>query len=368
MQKGKLLLTIILLNVTAAFGAAETIWIAGKGGVYRSVLNEETGELSEPMLSCSFDSGSFLAIHPELDVIYATYAGRPDSGYASLVAKGTGGMLEIQSLQLVDPAARTPAHIGINAAGTLLSGSHYSSQSFFLLELEEDGRISNRMRRQMQAGSGPKPQQDKSHPHWGGFSKDGLTYHSVDLGTDEIWTYRLGAKLDDVKELRRIGFPPGSGPRHMAWDEESGFAYVSGELSLEVSALSYDASKGSFRALQRISAVAEGEGSEGSSLSEILLHPSGTFLYTAVRGKNLISAFRVEEETGLLGVIEREKSIVARPRNFCVTPSGKWLIAAGQDSDDLVVFKIDLETGELEPLASKVHVPTPVCVRAWGRM
>jgi 6-phosphogluconolactonase len=51
------------------------------------------------------------------------------------------------------------------------------------------------------------------------------------------------------------------------------------------------------------------------------------------------------------------------PRNFAIDPTGQYLLAANQNSDTLVVFKIDRATGKLTPVGAPTSVPRPVCVR-----
>ncbi len=53
------------------------------------------------------------------------------------------------------------------------------------------------------------------------------------------------------------------------------------------------------------------------------------------------------------------------PRNFCIDPSGQYILAANQDTDNVVVLKVNLETGALTPTGSQAKVPTPVCVKFW---
>jgi 6-phosphogluconolactonase len=50
------------------------------------------------------------------------------------------------------------------------------------------------------------------------------------------------------------------------------------------------------------------------------------------------------------------------PRNFTIEPSGRRLLAANQDSHNVVVFNIDLETGRLAPAGSQAEVGAPVCI------
>jgi 6-phosphogluconolactonase len=51
------------------------------------------------------------------------------------------------------------------------------------------------------------------------------------------------------------------------------------------------------------------------------------------------------------------------PRNFRMDPSGKWLVAANQDSGDLMTFSIDTATGKLTATGEAAKVPFPVCVK-----
>ena len=51
------------------------------------------------------------------------------------------------------------------------------------------------------------------------------------------------------------------------------------------------------------------------------------------------------------------------PRNFNLDPSGRWLLAANQDSGNVVVFKVDEQTGRLAATGSEIKVGSPVCVR-----
>ncbi|MDQ8179543.1 lactonase family protein [Pelagicoccus sp. SDUM812005] len=343
----------------------EPLWIAGEGGVYRVELDDESGRLSEPVLACAYNSGSYLAIHPELDVLYSSYADEEGAGYASFKPSGDGRSLELQSVQRV---ASGTAHLAVSANGRFLAGAHYSEGVNYVLELEADGSISNRIKRLAQEGSGPKRPQRQARPHWVSFAGGDSLLHSVDLGTDEIWTYAVGDAAESVVLKHKVKFPLGTGPRHMALPEQGGVAYVSGELNLVVNSLFYDATSGRFSPLQYVSAVNAEDQVENSNLSEIQRHKSGRFVYTAVRGLNRIVAFSVDPETGLLQRIESEDARVNWPRNFTISDSGKWLIVAGQHSGEVRVFAIDPESGELDPVDTRIEIGNPVCVRAWGRL
>ena len=50
------------------------------------------------------------------------------------------------------------------------------------------------------------------------------------------------------------------------------------------------------------------------------------------------------------------------PRNFSLSPDGRWLLAANQNSDTLRSFRVDAATGLLTATTHEASVPQAVCV------
>jgi 6-phosphogluconolactonase len=50
------------------------------------------------------------------------------------------------------------------------------------------------------------------------------------------------------------------------------------------------------------------------------------------------------------------------PRHFAIDPSGEYLLVANQNSNNVVVFKIDKQSGEMKPTKVVVKAPSPVCL------
>ena len=48
---------------------------------------------------------------------------------------------------------------------------------------------------------------------------------------------------------------------------------------------------------------------------------------------------------------------------FAIDPSGTWLLAANQDTDTIVTFHIDQQTGRLHPTNHQTQIPNPVCIK-----
>jgi 6-phosphogluconolactonase len=67
--------------------------------------------------------------------------------------------------------------------------------------------------------------------------------------------------------------------------------------------------------------------------------------------------------SGALTLVETEPTHGQIPRNFGIDPSGAFLLAANLETDNVVVLRIDAETGRLTPSGNSLRVPMPVCVK-----
>jgi hypothetical protein len=59
----------------------------------------------------------------------------------------------------------------------------------------------------------------------------------------------------------------------------------------------------------------------------------------------------------------RNTGLVAAATSLGIDPTGRFLLAANQDSDSVVSFRIDAKSGKLQPTGHVAQVPTPVCVK-----
>jgi len=73
--------------------------------------------------------------------------------------------------------------------------------------------------------------------------------------------------------------------------------------------------------------------------------------------------YAIDQMDGMLTCIGHESTQGKTPRHFAVGPAGEFLLAANQDSDSVVPFRLDPASGELMATGHIVGVPTPVCVK-----
>jgi len=106
------------------------------------------------------------------------------------------------------------------------------------------------------------------------------------------------------------------------------------------------------------------QGFQGSSTTaEVVVHPSGRFVYGSNRGHDSVAIFSVDPSTGRLTPAGHELTGGKTPRNFNFDPSGRTMWAANQSTDNIVVFRVDTETGQLRRTGQELKVGAPVCVK-----
>lgn len=335
-------------------------------GIYRCSLDTNTGKLTEPELAAEISGPGFLALHPDHHHLYAVgkLDGVPSVVAYRIVQDGNDSGLELDNALPIGDG--TAAHVAVDQTGQMLLTAQYGGGSVAAFSLKPDGSLNNATDLIKHKGGSQVVQgrQDAPHAHWVGFSPDNRFAFVPDLGLDKVVIY----KIDPTKaNLTFHGYgevPAGGGPRHMKFHPNGKIIYVLNELALSVTVFDYDSDRGTMIAKQTIATI-EPELLEKEifkSASEIRVHPSGKFVYSANRGHDTITAFRVNQSSGELSVIEVEPVRGATPRNFNLAPSGRWLLAAGQDSHTLASFGVDAETGELTYNRSNVTAPSAICV------
>jgi 6-phosphogluconolactonase len=86
-------------------------------------------------------------------------------------------------------------------------------------------------------------------------------------------------------------------------------------------------------------------------------------LYTSNRGHDSIALFSIDGHNGTLTLVDHFPTQGKAPRNFEIDPTGKFLLVANQDSNNIVVFRIDPNSGRLTPTGQTLHMPSPVCLK-----
>ena len=338
-------------------------------GIYRARLDLATGELSPPELAAASTSPSFLAVHPQNRFLYAvnevaTFEGAATGAVSAFAVDGRTGALSPLNQQSSGGAG--PAHVAVDRAGRNVLVANYGGGSVASLPIDADGRLKPAASVITHAGSSVHPKrQTKPYAHSINVDPSNTFAYAADLGADRVFIYRLDADRGTLTSATpaSVALAPGAGPRHFAFHPSGRYAYVINELALTVTAFRRDASAGALTEIQTVSTLPAGQAADAAfSTAEVVVHPSGRFLFGSNRGHDSLVVFAIDQATGMLTYVEHEPTQGSIPRGFGVDPTGRFLLAANQRSDSLVVFRIDQQTGALTPTGQSIKVATPVSV------
>jgi len=332
-------------------------------GIYRSVLDTETGELSAPVLAAEAKNPSFLEIHPSGKYLYAvSESGDVDTVSAYAIDPDTGNLKLLNSRP---SGGSGPCHVNIDRSAKNVLVTNYGSGSVSVIPIAADGSLAEPTGFVQHEGSSVNPQRQKGpHAHSINVSPDNRFAFVADLGLDKIMIY----KLDVDKGMIAANDPaftkvkPGAGPRHFTFGADGRYAYVINELDGTVTAFAYEPASGTLTEIQTISTLPD-DFAGSNSCAEVRVHPNGRFLYGSNRGHDSIAVYRIDPAKGTLTFVEHERAGIKTPRNFNIDPTGKFCLVANQDGNSVIVFRIDQKTGALEPTGNKISIGRPVCIR-----
>ena len=330
-----------------------TWFSAAKAGIYQARFDDDKGVLSELRQTVSGIDSNYLVQHPMLRVLYSINL-RDGGGEIAAYTIHMDGHLE--RFSAFSTECRNGAHISVSPDGRLLAVAYYSSGHTGIYALDEQGAIRSKVLEYAHKGSSVDPRRQREpHPHWTGFDRAGKHLFVTDLGTDQIWVYRVNAAKGKAAFSHTIKVSPGSGPRHLAFHPSEPWAYVSDELSAGVSFFHYDVKKATLKRMESRSGSLSAKRDPKSNVSDIRIHPSGRFLYVVNRIYDQVTTFAINPETGMLLPVQDEPIRGTISRNMVLSENGRWALVSGSVSGSIAVFKLDQDSGELSFVPGQWH-------------
>jgi 6-phosphogluconolactonase len=334
-------------------------------GVYVFKMNGRTGALS-PVQVFELENPSWFAVDANASHLYATSEVSTWNG-----ASNTGGITAFS----ISPANGTiskindqptrgaiPAHVIVDPSGKYALVANYVGANWAVLPIQANGGLGPATDVFAVTGHGPDTaRQEAPHPHETLFDPAGKFVFGPDLGTDRVWSWTLsgGGQLVPNANLDHAQVASGSGPRHLSFHPSGKFVYVISEMVSSITAFSYDAAHGTFIWLQTVSTLPPNfKGT--STTAEIIVHPSGKFVYGSNRGHNSIVRFRIDQDTGKLSQPDWTSTRGEIPRGFNIDPSGRLMLVGNQNSDTVVPFRISQNSGRLHFTGATTTTPVPV--------
>ena len=308
-------------------------------------LNPETGALTKLSRLKTPGEPAALAVSADSRFLFASM--RSTGQLCSFRIDPASGAL--QTLSVVE-AGEDPAQITLDRSGNWLMTAYYVAAKVTVHRVSGDGTLSAKP-------VFKTPTLEKAHA----IVPDALNRHVYvpHTGPNTIFQFAFHpdtGKLSALQPLQLLR-PTNTGPRHLAWHPSQPLAYINNEQGSSVTAYR-QLSDGQLLPGQTVSTLPP-DSSTANSTAEIQVHPGGRFLYVANRGHDSLALVRLDLTGGELQLV-RNIPTQSIPRSFDLDPDGRWLLAAGEATGGLEVFRVHPEDGQL----TSVSV-TPIGPKLW---
>ena len=309
----------------------------------RYSVDPETGVLSKQAETALAGMPAPLAADPARRFLFAGRRKAGEFGLSSFAIElGTGGLAPINHV----PLEGDPTHISVDRSGNYLLSAYYYQARVGVHGFGPDGAQNAEPIEWRETGIGAHYiQTDPTNSY-------AFTPHIAEgsrSGANAIFQFRFdqsSGKLTPNSPDRCIPNAP-EGPRHFCFHPALDVLYTSNEQGCGVTAYRLDLDSGTLAPFHTVSTLPAGyEGT--NSCSQIQVTPSGKFLYAPNRGHNSIAGFALDATDGSLTPLGQTPTEPI-PRAFSLDPDGSYLYASGLESGRLACYRVNPDTGALQP-------------------
>lgn len=289
---------------------------------------------------------SYLTLSADGKFVYAvSEVGDSSASAVTLRLDSKTGEVQMLGAELTD--GKDPCYISTN--GKVVMTANYSSGNVTEFPIGEDGvLLPHDFLYETGLGGPDSVRQNFPHAHCALFNAAGTELYVSEFSADVVTRFDMA-----TRQGKRIQLPSDFGPRHIIINADESKAYVLGELSGNVAVID----TGSDSVIQTVCA----DSVHARGCADIHLSPDGKFLYASVRLQNDgIAIFKVNYDGTLTYAGYQSTGI--HPRNFNITPNGKFLLVACRDSGCIQIFRRDTHTGLLSDTGRTIVLDKPVCI------
>lgn len=314
---------------------------ADQPGIHAFTFDETEGILASQGSFTGIPNPSFITIHPNHSWLYAVSetANNSDGRFGEVWAfRFNPEPFAMETINHQTTRGDWPCHVRIDPMGKWLIATNYGTGNFAVYPILEDGSLGDMTDFVQHQGSGPrKERQEGPHVHSSIFTPDNRFAIVADLGIDQLVIYKFDSVTGKLSLHTSVPTSPGAGPRHLVFHPNKKWLYAANELNSTVAFYDYDSANGTILERQNISSIPSD--APENIVADIHVSTSGRRLYVSNRGHNSIAVYNVGAE-GILTLVSVPSCGGDWPRNFALSPGGKFILVANQYSNEVCSLPI----------------------------
>jgi len=337
----------------------------GSKGIYLYRWDAATGQASFLSHTDVVMNPSYLEIAPDGQHVYAVTDSRTQAmgSVSAFRLDREKGRLEFINKQ--PSGGANPVYVAVHRSGRWVAVANYTGGNLAVLPTGSGGALLPYAQLAQHTGHSINPtRQEKPHVHSVVFSPDFRSLYAQDLGEDSVSIYTFdSAEPMPLHDSGKIATTPGSGPRHLTFHPNGRYAYLVEEMGGSVDVYRWYPGTGHLQLLQRVATHPDTARGPFRS-ADVHVSADGRYLYVTNReSESNITTFSIDTDKGTLRTIGYTPVLGKEPRNFTIDPTGRYLLVGNQDSDEVVIFKIDEKSGLPRPTGQRIKVPSPTCLK-----
>jgi 6-phosphogluconolactonase (cycloisomerase 2 family) len=306
--------------------------------------------------SVKVPNASYMVVTPDQKYVYVLSEEDRTGSVASYAIDQLTGNLTLLNKQNI--LGDGPCYVSYHAPSKTVYTANYSSGSVTVFKTKADGSLHPSSQHIVYKGSSiNKNRQEKPHAHCAVVSPDNNYLYVSDLGTDLINRHAILSDGSIEEKPLSYKVEPGNGPRHIVFNAKGTYAYSINEMKGTVDVFAVQAS--GLKKIQTLLADTV-QTKEDHGSGAIQLSPDGKWLLVSNRiTSDQVVVFAVQQNGTL--VKKHHVEVTKKPRFFRFDESGKFVLVAGQDSDQVQVFSFDAVAGTMK-LKHRLDISAPVCI------
>jgi 6-phosphogluconolactonase len=331
-------------------------------GIVAARLDGESGALTLLGTAAVVERPTWTLADPVRPILYAVSEvgnkGERMAEVLSFAIEAQDGHL--RPISRVSSGGGGATHLALDPRGDRLFVANFGGGEAATIPVASDGTLGAPLSIQTGYGSGPHRRQTGPHAH--GVTLDPSRQYLLvpDMGADRIFIYRYDAANGALQPAgpAYATTPTGSGPRLLLFGSDGRQAYLLTELSAEIFAYRWNAIEGNLEEIGQV-ALDDDVSLDNRSAAAFAMSNDGRFLYASNRRTSMLHVFAIDSQTGLPSEIQQIGCGGDKPWCAEISPGGRWLLVANQDSNTLCSFAIEPGSGLLSATTCKLGVETP---------